>query len=328
MRQGAEMVRFIAKRIVGLALTLFLIATLSFAVMRLAPGGPFDREKATSPVIRRHLEAKYRLDRPALLDVVALRRGDVVRAIAGTQYASYLKDLLRGDLGPSFKYRNRTVNEILAESFPVSLLLGCFALYLALLVGIGAGIFAARRHGTVYDRAAMAGAMVGVALPNFLIGAFLLILFGFSLRWFPVAGWGSPWHLVLPGIALGAPYAAYIARLVRTSMLETLSRDFIRTARAKGLPERQVVFKHALRVALLPVVSYLGPAFAGIITGSLVIESIFAIPGVGSHFVNAALNRDYTMIMGTVLLYSILLVTFNAVVDVLYSYLDPRIELR
>lgn len=303
------MLRFVARRLALAVPVLLAIATLTFFAMRLAPGGPFDAERRLPPAVLANIEARYRLDRPL-----------------AEQYLRYLGHLLRGDLGPSFRYPDRTVGELIALGLPVSVTLGAAALALALAIGIPAGVVAAVRHNRPADHLAMGLAMTGVSLPNFVLGPLLILLFALVLRWLPVAGWGSWRHLVLPAVTLGLYYAAYIARLTRAGMLEVIRQDFIRTARAKGAPERRVVGRHALRLALLPVVSYLGPAAAKVLTGSVVVETIFAVPGIGRYFVTAALNRDYTMVLGTALFFSAFLVAFNLLVDLAYGWLDPRIR--
>ncbi len=303
------MLRLVAGRLALAVPVILVIATLTFFAMRLAPGGPFDAERRLPPAVLANIEARYRLDRPLV-----------------EQYVHYLGDLLRGDLGPSFRYPDRTVGELIVLGLPVSVTLGASALALALAVGIPAGVVAAVRHNRPADHLAMGLAMTGVSLPNFVLGPLLILLFALVLRWLPVAGWGSWRHLVLPAVTLGLYYAAYIARLTRAGMLEVIRQDFIRTARAKGAPERRVVGRHALRLALLPVVSYLGPAAAKVLTGSVVVETIFAVPGIGRYFVTAALNRDYTMVLGTALFFSAFLVAFNLLVDLAYGWLDPRIR--
>ncbi|MGD8396623.1 MAG: ABC transporter permease subunit [Candidatus Eiseniibacteriota bacterium] len=303
------MIRFVVRRLLGMVPLLVVIALAAFLFMRTAPGGPFDDERSLPPQIEANLRARYHLDEPLL-----------------QQFGRYVGELARGDLGPSFKYRNRTVNEIIAQSAPVSLTLGAVALLLALGIGITAGVISATHRHRAADHAAMVLALAGVCIPNFVLGPALIILFAFVLGWLPVGGWGSPPQIVLPAITLGAIRAAYIARLTRTGMLEVLGQDFIRTARAKGLTGRVVVMRHALKVAILPVVSYLGPAMASIMVGSVVVEQIFHVPGLGSFFVQSALNRDYTLAMGSVLFYSTLLILLNLMVDVAYHYLDPRVE--
>jgi oligopeptide transport system permease protein len=302
---------YLARRLLSTIPLLFGILLFSFLFMRSAPGGPFDDERTLPPQIEENLRAKYHLDEPV-----------------SQQFLRYMGGLLHGDLGPSFKYQARSVNEIVAQALPVSLTLGAVALALALLIGIPAGVIGAVHHNRVEDWATMSFSLLGLCVPNFVLGPILIILFVFVLGWFPAGGWGTLQQLALPALTLGAIRAAYVARLARAGMLEVIRQDFVRTARAKGLPERIVILKHALRIGILPVVTYLGPATASILVGSVVVERIFNIPGLGSFFVNSALNRDYTMAMGTVLLYSGLLITLNLVVDVFYSFLDPRVELR
>ena len=277
--------------------------------MRFTPGGPFDKERSLPAAIEKNIQAKYDLDKPLV-----------------TQYMLYLRNLCKGDLGPSFKYRNRTVNEIIGSSFLVSLLLGGFALIIAFDIGITIGMISAVKQNSVFDYLTMFIAMIGISMPGFFLGMLLLILFSFKIELFPPGGWGGIGHIVLPVITLAAPFTAYIARLMRTSMLDVLKQNYIQTAIAKGLPYTKVITDHAFKNAILPVISYMGPAAASILTGSVVVEKIFAIPGLGSHFVNGALNRDYTLVMGTVLLYSTILVVLNIVVDILYMYLDPRVK--
>jgi oligopeptide transport system permease protein len=281
--------------------------------MRIAPGGPFDRERALPPEIEKNVLAAYDLDQPLL-----------------AQYADYLLDVLRGDFGPSFKYRDFTVAELLWTGFPASLQVGGIAIVLAVVVGIALGTLAALRQNTGIDYAVMATAMTGITIPNFVMAPLLTLIFGVWLSWLPVAGWngGAPRNLVLPVIALALPQIAYIARLTRGSMIEVLHANFVRTARAKGLRERIVVARHALKGALLPVVSYLGPATAQVVTGSVVIETIFGIPGIGRYFIQGALNRDYTLVMGTVIVYAVLIILLNLIVDLLYGLLDPKVKQR
>ena len=302
------MARYLVRRLVGFPPVLLVIVTASFFVMRLAPGGPFDMERALPGAVRANIEARYHLDEPL-----------------ARQYLRYLGDVARGDFGPSFRYPDRTVNELLALGFPVSVTLGVCALGLALAVGGTAGTVAAMRHNRWVDYLTMSLALGGVSVPNFVLGPFLILVFALWLGWLPVAGWGTWRHLVLPSVTLAAFYTAYVARLARAGMLEVIFQDWVRTARAKGLREAVVVTRHALPGALLPVVSYLGPAAARALTGSVVVETIFGIPGVGRYFVQSALNRDYTMVLGTVVFYSGFLVAFNLVVDCLYAYLDPRV---
>ncbi|WP_437693220.1 ABC transporter permease [Sorangium sp. So ce176] len=300
------------KRLLSIIPTLFLVATLVFILVRIVPGGPFDQERAVPVEVQRQLDAKYHLNDPVL-----------------KQYGDWLLALVtKGDLGPTFKYPNRTVNEIIALSLPVSMQLGFWAMLFALAVGIPLGIIGAIRQNTWKDTAAMAVAMVGLSVPRYVLAPLLILVFSLKLYWFPVARWETWRHMVLPIICAGLPVAAYIARLTRGGMLEVIRSDFIRTARAKGLSERKVVLKHALRGGLLPVVSFLGPGFSGLLVGSLVVEKIFNIPGMGRYFVEAATNRDYNLVMGVMLVYGFLLMLFNAVVDVAYAFIDPRVELR
>jgi len=303
-------IRFLVRRLLSTIPLLLAIVVISFLFMRLAPGGPFDSEREIPESIRASLEARYGLDRPL-----------------HEQLGLYIGGLLHGDLGPSFKYTGWTVREIIAQALPVSLAIGSTALAFALLIGVPLGVIGALRHNKWPDHLSMAVALFGICVPNFVLGPLLILLFVFRLHWLPVGGFGSPEQLLLPGFTLGAIRAAYIARLARAGMLEILRQDFVRTARAKGLADRVVVVRHALRLGILPVVSYLGPAVASILVGSVVVEKIFAIPGLGTFFVNSALNRDYTLAMGTVLLYSGLLIALNLIVDLVQAALDPRIEL-
>jgi len=300
------------RRILTIIPTLLLVATVAFVLVRLVPGGPFDQERAVPVEVERALRAKYHLDDPVL-----------------TQYGDWLWALVsRGDLGPAFKYPNRTVNEIIALSLPVSMQLGVCAMIFALLVGVPLGIVGAIRQNTWKDTAAMAAAMVGVSVPRFVLAPLLILVFSLHFYWFPVARWETWRHMVLPVICAGLPMAAYIARLTRGGMLEVVRSDFVRTARAKGLSERRVILKHALRGGMLPVVSYIGPGFSHLLVGSLVVERIFNIPGMGRYFVEAAVNRDYNLVIGVMLVYGVILMVFNTLVDVAYSFIDPRVELR
>ncbi len=305
------MLAFLFKRLLWLVLTLWIVFTASFFLMRAVPGGPFSRDRTMPKEVEENFKKRYNFDKP-------LRE----------QYLIELGNVCRGDLGYSFKLGDYTVNQVIAEGWPVSMALGILALTIALVLGLTAGIVSAVRRGSFADFALMLLATAGVALPNFVIAGICIVLFVFWIPIFPAAGWGSFSQLVLPAFCLGAPYAAYVARIVRTSMLDVLSQDHIRTARAKGLGPMRVVLVHALRGAMLPVVSFLGPATAGILTGSLVVEQVFAIPGLGSHFVQAALQRDYTLAMGLVLLYTLLLYSMNLLVDISYATIDPRVELE
>jgi oligopeptide transport system permease protein len=304
-------ITFLVRRVLMMIPTLWVIATLTFFMMRLAPGGPFLSERDIPEAARTQLERAYGLDRPL-----------------HEQYSSFLVNAARLDFGPSYKFPARQVREIIFEAFPVSLELGLWALLISVLIGVPIGVVAAVRQNSGVDFAAMAAALAGVSVPNFVLGPVLVFLFSLSLFLFPPALWQGPQSRVLPVLTLSTAYVAYIARLTRGGMLETLRQDYIRTARAKGLPERDVVFKHALKLGILPVVSYLGPATARIIMGSIVVETLFAIPGLGRHLVNAAFNRDYTLVLGVVLFYAMFLMTLNLIVDVAYTRLDPRVELK
>ncbi len=302
--------RFVGSRLLQAIPVILAVITVTFFLVRVAPGGPFDAEKAVLPEVKAALERQYRLDLPLV-----------------QQYAAYLGDLARGDLGPSFKYPGRSVNELIAAGLPVTAELGLYALLVAVLIGGSAGIFASLKPNTAQDYIPMAAAMIGICMPTFLLGPLLVLIFGIHLEWLPVSGWGDiPGDKLLPSVTLGAAYAAYIARLSRAGMLEVLNQDYIRTARAKGLPEWQVVVKHALRGGVIPVVAFLGPAFAGLLAGSFVVETIFQIPGLGRFYVQAAFNRDYTMILGTTVFLSTLIVLFNLASDILAAWLNPRLR--
>lgn len=305
------MLATLLRRLVSLVVVLFCVVSATFLMVRLSPGGPFDSERKISPAIERALLAKYKLD-----------------GTLWQQYSGYIGDLLHGDLRLSTKYRNRSVNEILAQTLPVTLSLGAVSFLIATLSGIWLGAYAATRRGRFGDTAAMLAALLAISLPSFIVGPLSILVFSLWLGWLPVGGWGGLSHLVLPSLVLAAPFIATIARLMRGSMLETLNQDFIRTARAKGLSERTILYKHALRVAILPVVSYLGPLAANLLTGSIVVETIFNVPGAGGFFVNSILNRDGFLLGGVVIVYCILLVLLNLVVDVAYTALDRRISLQ
>jgi oligopeptide transport system permease protein len=304
---------YVTRRILTGIPTLLVIVTVAFFMMRIAPGGPFDRERALPPEIEKNVLAAYDLDQPLVV-----------------QYGDYLLGVLHGDFGPSFKYRDFTVAELLWTGFPASLKVGGLAIALAVLLGITLGTLAALRQNSGVDYAVMATAMTGITIPNFVMAPLLTLIFGVWLGWLPVAGWsgGAPQNLILPVIALALPQIAYIARLTRGSMIEVLHTNYVRTARAKGLRERIVVVRHALKGALLPVVSYLGPATAQVVTGSVVIETIFGIPGIGRYFIQGALNRDYTLVMGTVIVFAVLIILLNLIVDLVYGLLDPKVKHR
>ena len=305
------MTTFILRRVLLFIPTLWVIGTLTFFMMRLAPGGPFLAEREIPAAARQQLQKQYGLDRPL-----------------PEQYAMFLAHAARLDFGPSYKFPSRQVREIIFEAFPVSLELGAWALLIALVVGVPVGMFAALRQNTGLDFSAMTLALAGVSIPNFVLGPVLVLLLSLTLFVFPPALWQGPESRVLPVLTLATAYVAYIARLTRAGMLEVLRQDFIRTAFAKGLPDRVVVFKHALKLGIMPVVSYLGPAAARVIMGSIVVESIFAIPGLGQHLVRGAFNRDYTLVLGVVLFYASFLMALNLLVDLAYTWLDPRVELK
>jgi oligopeptide transport system permease protein len=305
------MLRYAIQRIVGIVPTLFIIITLSFFVIRLAPGGPFDEEQALPPEIKANLEAAYGLDQPIW-----------------KQYLNYLGGLSRGDFGPSFKFKDFSVTELIAQGLPISLTIGLSAVLLGMLIGVPLGTFAALKQNTAADYSTMALVGLGISVPNFVVAPLLQILFGLEWRLLPVAGWeaGQPKYLVLPVAALSFGIIAYVGRLTRGSMLEVLRSNFVRTARAKGLPEYLVVWRHALRPALLPVVSWLGPAVAFVVTGSLVVETVFGLPGSGKYLVQGAINRDYSLVMGMIVVYGSLIVLCNLIADLLYGWLDPRVR--
>ena len=303
------MLRFVVRRLLQTIPVLFVIITATFFMVRFVPGGPFTAERAIPQEILKNLEAHYGLDQPLW-----------------RQYTNYLGRIVRGDLGPSFKYPNRSVNEIIAQTLPVSLELGGWALLVALCLGLPLGIFAAVRHNTWLDYVCSAVGMIGICVPTFVLGPMLALCLGVYLHWFNVSGWYGPEDRILPGLTLGFVYAAYVMRLTRGGMLEVLNQDYIRTARAKGASETRVVLRHALRGGLLPVVAFLGPAVAGILTGSFVIETIFQIPGLGRQFVISAFSRDYTLVLGTVILYATLIVVCNLVVDVVQVWLNPKLK--
>jgi oligopeptide transport system permease protein len=303
-------IRFLFQRLIGIVIVVWVIMTVSFFMIHIAPGGPFDMDRSLPPDILKNIEEKYHLNEPLW-----------------KQYTRYVGDIvLHGDLGPSYKYADRSVNEFIKEGLPVTLTLGAYALFFACLIGITSGVLSSLRHNTRWDYAAMGLAILGVSIPDFVLGPLLQLFFGLKLRLFPVAGWEGLSYYVLPAVTLGSMYAASIARLTRGGMLEITRQDYIRTARAKGLPAWLIVMRHMLRGGLIPVLTYLGPATASILSGSLVIEKIFNIPGLGRHFVNSALNRDYTVTLGMVIFYSTLILLCNFVVDILYSVFDPRVR--
>ncbi|HCN28693.1 MAG TPA: peptide ABC transporter permease [Verrucomicrobiales bacterium] len=302
---------FLIRRLLSSLLVLFFAVSLTFLLTRSLPSGPFDREKLASAQVREALMARYKLD-----------------GTLWQQYTTYMGDLLRGDLRVSFKYRDWTVAEILAQKLPVSLQLGALSFLLASTLGVLLGALAALRRDTPVDWLAMLGALLAISIPSFITGPVMIAVFALWLGWLPVAGWGSPAHLVLPAICLAAPYTAYVARLMRNSLLDVLQSDFLRTAKAKGLSDAQALARHAMKPAILPVVTFLGPLAAHLLTGSMIIESVFNISGAGGVFVNAIQNRDAFLLCGAVVIYCSLLVFFNLVVDLLYRVLDKRIQLH
>lgn len=305
------MLSYTVRRLLEAIPTLLVIVALSFFLMHSAPGGPFDSERVLPPEIEANLKAAYNLDKPVW-----------------QQFLIYLGNALQGNFGPSFTYKDFTVSELIATGFPVSLRLGLSAITLAVIIGCTLGIIAAMRQNTKSDYTIMGFAMIGITIPNFVMAPLLTLVFGIYLGWLPVAGLGegSIRNLVLPVIALSLPQIAIISRLTRGGMVEVLRSNFVRTAHAKGLPERLIITRHTLRAALLPVISYLGPAIAGLVTGSVVIEQIFGLPGIGRYFVQGAINRDYTLVMGTVITYGSLIVMMNLLVDLVYGLMDPRVR--
>jgi oligopeptide transport system permease protein len=301
------------RRVFGALPTLLILIGVAFFLIRAAPGGPFDSERQLLPEIEANLRAVYHLDEPLY-----------------QQFGRYLWGLLQFDFGPSFQYRVFTVTELILAGFPVSLTLGASAIVVALFVGVAAGSIAALRQNSAVDHGVMAVSMTGISIPNFVMAPLLVLVFAVYLRWLPAGGLGqgSIRNLILPVTALALPQIAYLSRLTRGSMLEVLRSNFVRTARAQGLPTWQVIVKHALKPALLPVVSYLGPATAAVITGSVVIEQIFSVPGLGRYFVAGALNRDYTLVMGVVVFYGVLIILLNFLVDLVYAWLDPKVRYR
>ncbi len=307
------MLRYALLRSLGAIPTLLLVIVLAFLMVHAAPGGPFDAERALPADVAEKIEAAYHLDEPL-----------------PQQFLRYMSGVLKGDLGPSYRYRDYTVSDLIGRGFPLSLKLGLLAISLALLLGFSAGTFAALRQGSMLDRIVMSFAMSGISIPVFVVGPVLVLLFAVKLHWLP-AGWSGASggaKYVLPVITLALPQIAYIARLTRASMIEVLSRDFIRTARAQGLATKTIIRVHALKPAMLPVLSYMGPAIAAILTGSVVVEEVFGIPGLGQFFVRGALNRDYTLVLGIVIFYAALIIALNLIVDILYGVIDPRVRQR
>ncbi len=306
------MLRFIIKRLLHAIPTLLIIITLAFALIRAVPGGPFDGERVLNPVIKANLEKKYRLDLPLY-----------------QQYFLYLNDIVHGDFGPSFKYKDFTVNKLIYDGLPVSAALGFYAIVVALFFGVLFGTIAGLKQNTKFDYGAMVVALVGISIPSFVTAPLMILFFAILLDWLPSGQWHGPLafeYLIMPILALSLPLIAYITRIMRGSMIEVLNSLYIRTARAKGLPEWKVVIFHAMKPALLPVISFVGPATASIITGSIVIEQIFGLPGIGQHFIKGAINRDYTLVMGIVILSATFIILFNLITDVIYAYLDPKVR--
>lgn len=304
------MLTYLIKRLFNSIIVLWIVMTVTFLLMHAIPGGPFTQEKSLPPAVKANIEARYKLNDPLL-----------------TQYGDYISNIVVGDLGPSFKYVGRSVNDIIAESFPVSLELGLESVILALLIGVPAGILAAYRRNTWQDKGVNFLTTFGIAVPGFVMAALLVDIFAMRLGWFPAAMWDGWQNRILPAVALAVMPMAFITRLTRSSMLEVLGQDYIKTAKAKGLSTVYILFRHALPNALVPVVTYLGPMVASILTGSFVIETIFAIPGLGSYFVTSIYNRDYTVILGVTIFYSALIIFMNIIVDIIYPLLDPRIKL-
>lgn len=305
------MIKFVAKRIFEAIPTLLVLITISFFLMRFAPGNPFSSERPLPPEVMANIEAKYGLDKPVF-----------------EQYTTYLGNILHGDFGPSFKYKDFTVNELIQDALPVSAKIGFFAFIFAMVMGVTVGTIAALKQNTWVDYLIMSTAMAGVVMPSFILAPVLIYIFAINMQWLPAGGWqgGSIEFMLLPMFGMALLYVATFARITRGSMIETLNSNFIRTARAKGLSYPYIIVKHALKPALLPVVSYMGPAFVGIITGSVVIETIFGLPGIGKLFVNAAFNRDYSLVLGVTILIGTLTILFNAIVDIVLAYIDPKIR--
>jgi oligopeptide transport system permease protein len=312
------MLRFLSRRLLIAIPTMFIVITLAFFMMRAAPGSPFVGERRLSPEVERNVMAKYGMDRPLIV-----------------QYGAYVGGVLKGDFGPSLKYKDKSVAKIIQQGFPHSLLIGGLAMILAAIVGVSLGVIAALRQNRAADYTAMGVAVLGVCIPTFVTAPLLVLLFASKLGVLPTAGWpaatqplSSAWrYFVMPVVVLSLPQIAIISRLIRAGMIEVMRSNYVRTARAKGLPESSVVFRHALRGTILPLISYIGPATAGVITGSLVVEQIFQLPGIGRAFVTSALQRDYTVVMGVVILYAALILLLNLAADILYAMLDPRVRL-
>ena len=304
------MLLFIFKRFLWGIPVLLTVATLTFAIMHIVPGGPFDREKKLPPEIKANVEAKYHLDKPV-----------------HKQYFLYIYGLIKGDLGPSYKYLGRDVRDIIKDTFPVSIQLGVLALFISIIIGIGTGVIAGIKSDTIWDRLTILFATTGISLPNFILGIILSLLFSHFYKVLPPALWEGWRYMILPSITLGFAPASYIARLTRSSVIDVMDKDYIRTARAKGLRGRNIVLKHVLKNSIMPVITILGPITAALVTGSFIVEYIFSIPGMGRFFVTAVTNRDYPLIMGVTLIYTVIIVLANVAVDILYTFLDPRVKI-
>jgi oligopeptide transport system permease protein len=304
--------RYLGRRLLFAIPTLAVIATLAFGLLHATPGGPFDTAKRMPPEIKQSIESRYHLDEPLW-----------------RQYVRYMGNLAQGDLGPSFQYRNTSVNELIRQGLPVDVTVGCLALGAALLIGGSGGLLAALRRDSAWDTVAMFLATLGISLPVFVVAPLLVLVFAVELHWLPSGDWhgGDLRYVILPVTALSLPYIAYIARMVRGAAIEVLASPYIRTARAKGLPARTVILRHALRPVLTPLVSFLGPAFAGVLTGSIIVETVFGLPGIGRYFLTGALNRDYTLVVGVTVLYGALIIGFNLLADLCYAWIDPRVRL-
>ncbi|MEL7536962.1 MAG: ABC transporter permease subunit [Pseudomonadota bacterium] len=305
------MYRYALSRLASAIPTLLVVIAMAFFLTRAAPGGPFDAERRLPDAIEARLEQAYHLDEPLW-----------------QQFVRYIGGLVKGDFGPSFRYHDVDVGTLIAQGLPVSLLLGSLALALALIIGLPAGAMAALNHNRWPDRALVGTSLIGLSLPNFVVAPLLVLVFAVTLRWLPAGDLGGPAHWVLPVIALALPQIAYVTRLIRGELLDVLGSGFVRTARAQGLGDATILARHALRPALLPLISYLGPASASLLTGAVVVEQIFGLPGLGRFFVQGAINRDYTLVLGVVVLYSTLIIVFNLIVDLLYGWLDPRVRYR
>lgn len=304
------MLNYLVRRILYALLALLVVVTVTFLFMHIIPGGPFQRDKALPDAIKKNIEARYKLDQPLHI-----------------QYFDYLSHLVKGDLGPSYKYRGRTVNDIIKERFPVSVQLGSVSVAIALLLGIPAGILAAVKQNKIPDYSVMFFSTIGIAMPSFVIGTLLMYFLAYKWGLLPAAMWGTPQQVIMPALALAGLPTAYIARLTRSSMLDVLSQDYMKTAVAKGLSQMRILWVHGVKNAIIPVVTYLGPLLAAILTGSFIVENIFAVPGLGKHFVTSIYNRDYTVILGVTIFYCVLLIGLNLLVDLVYPLLDPRIKL-